>query len=320
VSNVLFNIGVSRPSPPPPDDRSKKRKPVTHDTSRHGDDGPTSIDGPKIKQAITNVDAHRGGESTNVDGPRVRAPMEVDHSSELMLDHGRGEDDEDTDGGDVEDPTVYRGDKPQKPSSSRRLSPTLMKIFARKREQIGLSIAQLAKLTGIDLEELTRFEGTNGQHRLVYDHAVLVARALGIAPKDMPGLRSSKEARDAVGAALGSLSTTLSSGPMLTFEGKSGERFGGDLERVGTTPHFGVKLGDGSLGDAWPKGALLGFLMDASPTPGDVVLVRHKKTKQLALRRATGQAWAPIAAWQPSFPVGGDWGPVARLQVVMPRA
>ena len=60
--------------------------------------------------------------------------------------------------------------------------------------------------------------------------------------------------------------------------------------------------------------------MDASPAPGDVVLVRHKKTKQLALRRATGQAWAPLAAWQPSFPVGGDWTPVARLQVVLPRA
>ena len=318
MSNVVFTIDVTRPSPPP-DDRSKKRKPVTHDTSRTGDDGPTSIDGPKIKQAITNVDSHRG-ENTNVDGPRVAAPHEVDHSSELMLDHGRGEDDDDDEGDALEDPTVYRGDKPQRASSSRRLSPTLMKIFQRKREQIGLSIAQVAKLTGIDLEELTRFEGTNGQHRLVYDHAVLVARVLGVSPKDMPGLRSSKEARDAVGAALGSLSTTLCTGPLLTFEGKAGERFGGDLERVGTTPHFGVKLGDGSLGADWPKGALLGFLMDASPSAGDLVLVRHKRTKQLALRRATGQAWAPIAAWQPSFPVGGDWTPVARLQVVLPRA
>ncbi|MCU1278669.1 MAG: hypothetical protein JWM53_2215 [bacterium] len=318
MSNVLIIIGVTRPSPPP-DDRSKKRKPVTHDTTRHGDDGPTSIDGPKIKQAITNVDAHRLGENTNVDGPRIGSPMGVDHSSELMLDHARHED-EDDEAGDLEDPTVYRGDKPQRASSSRRLSPTLMKIFARKREQIGLSIAQLAKLTGIDLEELTRFEGTNGQHRLVYDHAVLVARALGIAPKDMPGLRSAKESRDAVGAALGSLSTTLCTGPMLTFEGKSGERFGGDLERVGTTPHFGVKLGDATLGESWPKGALLGFLMDASPSPGDVVLVRHKRTKQLALRRATGAAWAPIASWQPSFPVGGEWIAVARLQVLLPRA
>jgi transcriptional regulator with XRE-family HTH domain len=200
------------------------------------------------------------------------------------------------------------------------LSPTLMRIFQRKREQIGLSIAQIAKLTGIDLEELTRFEGTNGQHRLVYDHAVLVARVLGISPKDMPGLRSGKEARDAVGAGLGSLSTALCSGPLLTFEGKTGERFGGDLERVGTTPHFAVRVGDSSLGDAWPRGALLGFLMDASPTKGDVVLVRHKRTKQLALRRATGQAWAPLAPWQPSFPVGGEWLPVARLQVVLPRA
>lgn len=306
---------MSRPSPPPGPATKKGR--VAHHDARHGDDGPTSIDGPRIKEPVTNVDSHRHGDKTNVDGPRVGAPMDAHDTtrSPLELDE---EDDDDVD--DVDDPTVYRGDKPPKPSSSRRLSPTLMRIFQRKREQIGLSIAQVAKLTGIDVEELTRFEGTNGQHRLVYDHAVLLARVLGISPKDMPGLRSGKEPRDAVGSALGSLSTTLCAGPMLTFEGKTGERFGGDLERVGTTPHFGVKLGDASLGDSWPRGALLGFLMDASPSPGDVVLLRHKKTKQLALRRATGQAWAPLASWQPSFPVGGEWLPVARLQVIVPRA
>ena len=265
---------------------------------------------------ITNVDSHRLGDNTNVDGPRVAAPLDTHDTARAEF----GFDGDDDDGDDVDDPTVYRGDRPPKPSSSRRLSPTLMRIFQRKREQIGLSIAQVAKLTGIDVEELTRFEGTNGQHRLVYDHAVLLARVLGIAPKDMPGLRSAKESRDAVGGALGSLSTTLLSGPMLTFEGKSGERFGGDLERVGTTPHFGVKLGDASLGDGWPRGALLGFLMDASPAAGDVVLVRHKKTKQLAMRRASARTWAPLAAWQPPFPVGGEWLPVARLQVILPRA
>ena len=296
-----------RQRPPDPPRKTHKGRPAQiHD--RHGDDGPTSIDGPKLntRDVITNVDPHRMQEPTNVDGPKVAAGFEVDR------------DDEDED--DVEDPTVYRGDRPQKPSSSRRLSPTLMRIFQRKREQIGLSIAQVAKLTGIDAEELTRFEGTNGQHRLVYDHAVLLARVLGIAPKDMPGLRTVKEARDAVGAALGSLQTTLCSGPLLTFEGKSGERFGGDLERVGTTPHFAVRIGDASLGDAWPRGALLGFLVNTAPSPGDVVLVRHKRTKQLALRRATGQAWAPLASWQPAFPVGGDWLPLARLQVMLPRA
>jgi transcriptional regulator with XRE-family HTH domain len=310
---------VTRPPPPspprPPASSTKKGRPVHHD-ARHGDDGPTSIDGPRIKDVVTNVDGPRGlSEKTNVDGPRVGAPMDAHDTTRSPID-----DDDDDDDHDVDDPTVYRGDKPQRPSSSRRLSPTLMRIFQRKREQIGLSIAQVAKLTGIDVEELTRFEGTNGQHRLVYDHAVLLARVLGVSPKDMPGLRSAKEARDAVGAALGSLMTTLCTGPLLTFEGKQGERFGGDLERVGTTPHFGVKIGDSSLGETWPRGALLGFLMDSAPAGGDVVLVRHKKTKQLALRRATGQAWAPLASWQPSFPVGGDWLPVARLQVVLPRA
>jgi transcriptional regulator with XRE-family HTH domain len=233
---------------------------------------------------------------------------------------GSDADDDDLDDWDAEnDPTVYRGDRPQRPSSSRRLSPTLMKVFSRKREQIGLSIAQLAKLTGIDEEELMRFEGTNGGHRLVYDHAVLLARVLGIRPDELPGLRAGRKARSAAGAALGSLETALLAGPVLTFEGKSGERFGGDLERVGTTPHFAIRLGDGSLGEGWPKGALLGLLMDASPAPGDVVLVRNKKSKQLALRRAAGSAWAPLAPWQPSYPQGGDWLAVARLQLLLPR-
>jgi hypothetical protein len=295
------------------DDRARggKRRPSSH----QGDDGPTSIDGPRI-----------GDVPTNVDGPRIEAPADPHDtvSAELITfdDHADGghADDDDDDDSQGEDPTIYRGDKPQKPSSSRRLSPTLMRIFQRKREQIGLSITQLAKLTGIEEAELMRFEGTNGQHRLVYDHAVLVARVLGIRPQDMPGLRSSKDPKDAVGAALGSLTTSLVSGPTLTFEGKTGERFGGDLERLGTTPHFAIKLGDGSLGEAWPKGTLMAFIMDSSPQPGDVVLVRNRRGKQLGLRRASGQAWVPLAPWQPSYPTGGDWVPVARLQAILPRA
>lgn len=283
-----------------------------------GDDGPTSIDGPNLRDALLHDTGRVGvGESTAVDGAPVTLPADPHDtvSSELDLDH-----DDDGDDELLDEPTIYRGDRPPKPSSSRRLSPTLMKVFQRKREQIGLSLAQVAALTGIDEDELVRFEGTNGQHRLVYDHVVLLAKVLGIRPADMPGLRSSREGKDAAGAALGSLQTALLSGPILTFEGKSGERFGGDLERVGTTPHFGVRIGDSSLGDAWPRGALLGFVMDAAPSPGDVVLVRHKRTKQITMRRATGQAWAPLVSWQPAFPVGGDWLPLARLQVVLPRA
>lgn len=277
------------------------------------DDGPTKLDGPRVD----SYESGRSVDATAVDGPQVMAPADPHDTISSELDVA--EDDDEGFDDDVDDPTVYRGDRPPKPSSSRRLSPTLMKIFQRKREQIGLSIAQVAKLTGIDEEELTRFEGTNGGHRLVYDHVVLVARVLGIRPQDMPGLRSGKEPKDAAGAALGSLTTALLGGPIVTFEGKTGERFGGDLERVGTTPHFAIKIGDATLGELLPRGTLCGFVVDAQPQAGDVVLLRHKRTKQLALRRAGGNAWAPLAPWQPSYPVGGDWTPLARLQVVLPR-
>ncbi len=312
-----------------PHDRGRRRS-SPHPVGRRdaNDDGPTSHDEGPTDAEPTSIDGPK------IDGPKIEAAAEGHDTVSNELDVGAdtlhegnrapgGDEEEEDDSGfdfDSEDDlTVYRGDRPPKPSSSRRLSPTLMKVFQRKREQIGLALPQLAKLTGIEEEELTRFEGTNGGHRLVYDHVVLLARVLGIRPDEMPGLRSGRKPKSAAGAALGSLETALLAGPVLTFEGKSGERFGGDLERLGTTPHFAIRLGDGSLGEGWPKGGLLGLLMDASPSPGDVVLLRHKKTRQLALRRTATPAWAPLAPWQPAYPQGGDWVAMARLQVLLPR-
>lgn len=301
---------------------TRKRRPSDPGKSV-GDDGPTSIDGPNLRDALLSdtgrVAVH---EPTTVDGAPVISPADPHDtvSSRLDLEHEHDGDDagDDEDDG-FDEPTIYRGDRPPRPSSSRRLSPTLMKVFLRKREQIGLTLAQVAQLSGIDEDELGRFEATNGQHRLVYDHVVLLARVLGIRPAELPGLRSSREAKDAAGAAIGSLQTALLAGPVLTFEGKSGERFGGDLERAGTTAHFGVRLADGTLGESWPKGALLGFVLDAQPEVGDIVLLRNKRVKQLALRRASATAWQPIAPWQPAYPISGDWSAMARLHAILPR-
>jgi hypothetical protein len=220
----------------------------------------------------------------------------------------------------VEDePTSYRGDKPPRASSSRRLSPTLMRVFKRRREQIGLTVAQVARLAGIEEEELSRFEGTGGNHRLYYDHVVVLARVLGVRPQDLPGLRP-RETKDAQAMALHALGTALSAGAMLVFEGKSGERFGGDLERLGTVPDFGLRIGDGSLAEHWPRGALLAFVTDTQPKKGDVVILRHKKTRQLLLRRLTPSSWAGLAEWQPSYPApSAEWLPIARLAAVLPR-
>jgi transcriptional regulator with XRE-family HTH domain len=293
---------VTRATPP---DKGKSRR-SQPDSAKHSDDGPTILDGPRLR------DPQQSG-PTNVDGPPISAPADDhDTSAEELVPAEGFEDAED-------DPTIYRGDRPQRPSSSRRLSPTLMKVFQRKREQIGMSIAQLAKLTGIEEEELLRFEGTNGQHRLVYDHVVLLARVLGVRPQDMPGLRA-RETKDATASALSSLATALMAGPMITFEGKAGERYGGDLERLGTTPHVGVRIGDGALAELFPRGALLAFVADVSPAPGDVVLLRHRRTRQLAMRRVSASLFAPLASWQPAYPSPSpDWHPVARLQIVLPR-
>src|SRR4051812_7961560 len=166
-----------------------------------------------------------GSDDTSLDGPKVAAPVSMEDSVELLLPEFDGADDEF--GGE----TIDRGSRPPRPSSSRRLSPTLMKIFQRRRQQIGLSLEQISKVSGVEAEELERFENTAGGHRLLYDHAVVVMRVLGLKPNDLPGLRV-KDGREDARSAADELYRAMVSGPVLTFEGKAGERFGGDVERV----------------------------------------------------------------------------------------
>jgi transcriptional regulator with XRE-family HTH domain len=249
-----------------------------------------------------------GENDTALDGPKIHANLHMEESVELLIPQPEDEFDE---------MTIDRGSKPPRPSSSRRLSPTLMQIFARRRKQIGLSLEQIAKVSGVEKEELERFENTQGAHRLLYDHAVVVARVLGLKPNDLPGLRS-KEDRDDAQSAAAELYRAVIAGPTLTFEGKSGERFGGDVERVLTTPAFALKVGDDSLGAPYPKGTLL-FFTGGEPKPGDVALLRHKRSKTLALRRMEPPKWNGLASWQPQYPVAPEWVSIGRLQVVLPR-
>ena len=91
-------------------------------------------------------------------------------------------------------------------------------------------------------------------------------------------------------------------------------------ERVATTPAFAVRVGDGSLGEAWPRGTLLGFIADDKPQIGDVVLLRHRKSRLLALRRFAPPSYLGVASWQPAYVcTGGEWIAVGRLRAVLPR-
>ncbi len=269
-----------------------------------------------IPIAVETAKNHVDDEDTHTDGPNLLPQAE---SGELSL--NPSVEDFDLDGFEATgELTIDRGSKPPQPSQSRRLSPTLMKIFQRRREQIGLSIKQLAQLSGVEQEELERFEATSGQHRLVYDHAVVLARALGLKASELPGLRG-REPKDDLRAHIDELHRALCAGPLITFEGKEGERFGGDVDRVVTTPAFTIKLGDASLGEGWPAGALLGFGWRVSPRRDDVVLLRHRKSKLLALRRMTPPRFVGLASWQPAYPAttGAEWLAMGRLQVILPR-
>jgi transcriptional regulator with XRE-family HTH domain len=207
----------------------------------------------------------------------------------------------------------------EKPSAQRphRMSSTLAKMFARRREQIGLELAQLSKLSGIAEAHIKAYEAGTGSDKLTYDHAVILARVLGVRPQEMPGLRPREEGSD-VAALVADLGRAVLQGPVITFEGRNGERFGGDLDRLPTAPSFALQIGDSSLGDMWPKGSLLSFVAE-QPHPGDVTLLRHRRSKLLALRRLTPPTYNGLQPWQPAYVAAGEWMAIGRLQVVIPR-
>jgi transcriptional regulator with XRE-family HTH domain len=293
---------VPKNAPPPP--RGKKPDDTIREALR---EEPTAIDGPRVR-AHNAPPLGSSREDTKTDPTNPLADAEL-----LSFDDA----DELSDDDDLE-PTRHRGSHPPKPSVSRRLSPTLMKIFQRRREQIGLTIKQVARLAGLEEEEYARFEGTQGQHRLVYDHAVVLARVLGVKPQDMPGLRA-KDSPDDVAAHVADIDRMFRAGLTLTFEGASGERFGGDVERVAATRSFAVVIGDVSLAPAFPPKTLLGFVAQSAPAAGQVVLLRHRKSKLLAMRRFTPPSYAGLAQWQPAYVASsGEWLCVGRLQVILP--
>jgi len=277
------------------------------DTVKHQTEDPTTTDGPPLEHLDHAHEVHDG---------ELPAPPPLPEAMASFDEEDGGNTDEWTD---EDEKTIHRGSHPPKPSSSRRISPALMQIFKRRREQIGLSIEQAAKLAGVDEREYMRFEATQGGHRLVYDHAIVMAKVLGVPPQEMPGMRAQPSKEESISARLRALEQALEAGPLLVFEGQSGERYGGDVERVIVTAGFAIRIGDASLGDAFPRGALLGFSTGAVTREGDVVLLRGRKSRQLSLRRISGPAYAGLASWQTSYAKSdADLLVVGRLQVLIP--
>ncbi len=204
-----------------------------------------------------------------------------------------------------------------KSEEDRRLTLTLFKIFARRRVEINLSVDQLARLSGVALATLRAFEeGMPGQV-ITYDQAVVLARVLGVAPEELPGLRRRDE-RAHLGLTLSELERTLHAAPLLRFEGAHGERYGGDVERVAASKAFAVRVEDESLTPALPRGAMLGFMAGVRPRPGATLLLRHRRSALLAMRRHAPPAYVGLATWQPSYVIGGEWHVIGSLEVILP--
>jgi hypothetical protein len=274
------------------------------------EDAATQIDGPKIRSTLEDdfqVPDFSGSSKSAPSKPLYHEPDAPTVVKGARRTTGQF---------DKKPPPAPAGE--EKPAQKlHRMSTTLAKIFQRRREQIGLTIQQVSKLSGINEQALKAYEAVGGPDRLLYDHVVILARVLGVRPQEMPGLRP-RESKDDVPALITELSRAVVQGPLITFEGRNGERFGGDLDRLTTAPAFSVQIADSSLGDAWPKGSLLSFVAE-QPMPGDVTLLRHRRSKLLALRRLTPPTYNGLMPWQPAYVAAGEWMAVGRVQLVLPR-
>ena len=303
---------------------------VDDDHDDDSDDIPTRTDGPRLREEATPSlppvfdfgDDSSDDEYTNVDdldffaetlrkkesaGARKAAPTEAARAQAKP------------------DAKAVKAEAGDPRSAGQRLSTVLGQIFRRRREQIGLTMPQLVKLSGISEGELRTMEAGEAGYRMFYDHAVVLARALGVPSTEMPGLRQKSGDKEDPATAIDEMSRRLRKGLVVVFEGKHGERYGGEVDRVAVTPMFTVCIGDASLGDAFPVGTLMAFLNDPHPHQGDVVLLRHRRSKLLALRRLHQNAWAGLQPWQPSYvagPVGegaDEWLPLGRMVLMVPR-
>lgn len=217
----------------------------------------------------------------------------------------------------VVEPSVSEPASAEVESVERRLTPTLLKIFARKRQQIRLSLDQLSRLSGIALQHLEGFESPKPTQAITYDQTVVLARVLGVSLDELPGLRR-KETRPHLGVVLAELERTMLGAPLLRFEGKHGERYGGDVERAASSKSFTVRIEDDSLEPVLPKGAILGFMSGVNPTEQGILLLRHRRSALLALRRNAPPSYVGLVHWQPAYVVGGEWHLVGSLEVILP--
>ncbi|MEO6954098.1 MAG: hypothetical protein ABI321_20010, partial [Polyangia bacterium] len=174
-----------------------------------------------------------------------------------------------------------------------------------------------ARLSGISTAELVRYEDEAVPTSITYDQVVVLARVLGVSLEDLPGLRP-REERFPLGLTLAELERALFGAPLLRFEGASGERFGGDVERAAASKAFTVRIDDDSLAPAMFRGALLGFMNGTRVRPGSVVLLRHRRSSLMAMRRLDATLYRGILPWQPSYPIGGEWLVSGSLEVTLP--
>ena len=201
-------------------------------------------------------------------------------------------------------------------SSNSRLATQLGRILKRKREQIQLSLQQIASLTGIAPADITSYESGG---RTPYDHAFLLARVLGIPPLEMPGMRGAGDSpvRGALTAAMQGLSETV----RLRYRCEAPEEhLDGPVDALKGVTEFCVEIADDNLLE-YPRGTLLGFVKDRGNQPFNdpgVVLAHHWRSRVMTLRRIQDHLLVGLHPEVPSYHLDkGAWEILGRLAIVL---
>lgn len=210
---------------------------------------------------------------------------------------------------------------PPSPSGS-RIALQLARVLKRKREEIRISLPQVAALSGIAAPRLAGYEADG---KVPFDHVLVLARILGVAHGDLPGMRSSGESP--VGRSISTVKQALAETLRLTYRGAGRDELAGSLDAVQGAPEFAVEIVDDGVGEL-RRGSLLAFVRErgavtagAAALQHAIVVANHLRSGILSLRRLQGDLLVGLSPDAPSYHIDpGEWDLCGRMVMILDGA
>lgn len=200
------------------------------------------------------------------------------------------------------------------PSPS-RLALILGRVIKRRREAIHLTLAQVASMTNISQTQLAGYEAGS---KTPYDHAILLARLLGIRLDDLPGLRASSTTP--LLAAIEETRRRAGETMRFAYTCERGEKLLGATDTLTGLSEFIVEIDDSSIA-GYPRGTMLGFLRERGTPPRldpGLVVAQHRRSRLTVLRLVRGDVLVGLAKHVPCYQFERDaWDILGHLVLVV---